>query len=81
MSRPFPSRNAPSAAFVRINGKIRAREVRVIGTEGNQLGVFSLGDAINLARAKPGAGQTGKCRDKSSCVATGAGGVRENSWR
>ena len=51
MSRPFPSRNsAPSSAFVKINGKIRAREVRVIGDQGKQLGVMSLTDAINLAR-------------------------------
>ena len=51
MSRPFPSRNsAPSSAFVKINGKIRAREVRVIGDQGKQLGVMPLNDAINLAR-------------------------------
>ena len=50
MSRPFPSRSAPPASFVRINGKIRAREVRVIGHDGNQLGVMPLTDAINLAR-------------------------------
>ncbi|HOX56049.1 MAG TPA: translation initiation factor IF-3 [Candidatus Paceibacterota bacterium] len=51
MSRPFASRRAPAGPFIRVNGKIRAREVRVIGTEGNQLGVFSLGDALMLARA------------------------------
>lgn len=51
MSRPFPSRNfTPSSAFVRINGKIRAREVRVIGVDGKQLGVLSLGDALTQAR-------------------------------
>ena len=51
MSRPFPSRNfTPSSAFVRINGKIRAREVRVIGVDGKQLGVISLGDALTQAR-------------------------------
>ena len=51
MSRPFSPRSAPSAAsFVRINGKIRAREVRVIGIDGKQLGVLPLADAINLAR-------------------------------
>ena len=38
--------------MVRVNGKIRAREVRVIGPEGQQLGIFSLGDAINMARAR-----------------------------
>lgn len=50
MSRPFPPRHAPSGPSVRINGKIRAREVRVIGDEGQQLGVMPLGDAIALAR-------------------------------
>ena len=51
MSRPFPPRSQPSqASFIRINGKIRAREVRVVGDEGKQLGVMSLGDALNLAR-------------------------------
>lgn len=51
MSRPF-SRPAPSAAsFIRVNGKIRAREVRVIGVNAEQVGVLSLSDAINMARA------------------------------
>ncbi len=51
MSRPYSPRPAPSSAsFVRVNGKIRAREVRVIGVDGKQLGVLTLGDAINLAR-------------------------------
>ena len=52
MSRPFPSRfSSSSASYVRVNGKIRAREVRVIGVDGNQMGILSLADAINLARA------------------------------
>ena len=52
MSRPFPSRSfPPSASFVRINGKIRAREVRVIGVDGKQLGVITLSDALTQARA------------------------------
>ncbi len=52
MSRPFPSRSsASSGPFVKVNGKIRAREVRVIGDEGKQLGVMSLGDALTLARS------------------------------
>ena len=52
MSHPFPSRNSsPSGPFVRVNGKIRAREVRVIGTDGKQLGILSLGEALTLARA------------------------------
>lgn len=51
MSRPYSPRSAPSpGSFVRINGKIRAREVRVVGDEGKQLGVLSLSDALNLAR-------------------------------
>ena len=50
LSRPFSPRNFSPASFVRVNGKIRAREVRVIGVDGKQLGVISLNDAINLAR-------------------------------
>ena len=51
MSRPFSPRSSPSASsFVRVNGKIRAREVRVIGTDGQQLGILSLGDALTMAR-------------------------------
>ena len=50
MSRPFPPRHSSSAAFLRVNGKIRAREVRVVGAEGKQLGVFSLNEALALAR-------------------------------
>jgi len=51
LSRPFSPRTPPSAAsFTRVNGKIRAREVRVIDTEKKMLGVMSLSDAINLAR-------------------------------
>jgi translation initiation factor IF-3 len=52
LSRPYPSRSSSSSgSFVRVNGKIRAREVRVIGADGKQLGVLSLGEALNLARA------------------------------
>ena len=50
MSRPYSPRSFSPASFVRVNGKIRAREVRVIGVDGKQLGVISLNDAINLAR-------------------------------
>jgi translation initiation factor IF-3 len=51
LSRPFVPRNSsPSGPFVRVNGKIRAREVRVIATDGKQLGVLSLGDALTMAR-------------------------------
>jgi translation initiation factor IF-3 len=53
LSRPFPSRHSsPSAPFIRVNGKIRAREVRVISPDGQQLGVLSLGEALTLARAQ-----------------------------
>ena len=51
MSRPFSPRSSGfSGSFVRVNGKIRAREVRVVGHDGKQLGVLALGEAINLAR-------------------------------
>jgi len=36
---------------VRINYEITAREVRVIGHYGKQLGIFSISDALNLARS------------------------------
>jgi len=53
LSRPFfPRSSSSSGSFVRVNGKIRAREVRVIGAEGKQLGVLTLGEAINMARAQ-----------------------------
>jgi translation initiation factor IF-3 len=52
LSRPFPPRTSPFASsFARVNGKIRAREVRVIGVAGQQLGILSLADAISMARA------------------------------
>ncbi|MBI4657640.1 MAG: translation initiation factor IF-3 [Verrucomicrobia bacterium] len=51
MSRPFSPRSPSSPnSFVKVNGKIRAREVRIIGLEGHQLGVFPLAEAINMAR-------------------------------
>jgi translation initiation factor IF-3 len=51
LSRPFSPRHFSSpGSFVRINGKIRAREVRVIGIDGKQLGVLSLNEALALAR-------------------------------
>lgn len=53
MSYPrFSRQQGPGNAFVRVNGKIRAREVRVIGPEGKQLGILALGEAINLARSQ-----------------------------
>ncbi len=53
MSRPFPSRSFQSREPKhRRNGKIRAREVRVLDENKQQLGVLPLGDAIRLAQAK-----------------------------
>jgi translation initiation factor IF-3 len=49
LSRPFPSRHSSSDSFLRVNGKIRAREVRVVFGE-KQLGVISLNEALTLAR-------------------------------
>jgi translation initiation factor IF-3 len=51
LSRPFPPRNFSSGSYVRVNGKIRAREVRVIGVDNRQVGILSLGEALNMARA------------------------------
>lgn len=51
MSR-FPSRWAPREPVLRRNGKIRAREVRVLDEEKNALGVMSLSDALRLAQSK-----------------------------
>jgi len=49
LSRPFAPRSFSPASFVRVNGKIRAREVRVI-MDDKQLGVFPLNEALNMAR-------------------------------
>ncbi len=51
MSRPFQPRGSwNSGPQFKINGKIRAREVRVIGLEGEQLGVLPLSEAIRQAQ-------------------------------
>ena len=50
MSRPYSSRNSSSASFFRVNGKIRAREVRVIGADNKQIGVLALNEALSMAR-------------------------------
>lgn len=53
MSRPFPSRSFRSREPLhRRNGKIRAREVRVLDETKQQLGVMSLNEALRLAQAK-----------------------------
>jgi len=36
--------------MVRKNHEIKARQVRVIGHDGKQLGIFSIDDALSLAR-------------------------------
>jgi translation initiation factor IF-3 len=51
LSRPFtPRQNSNPASLFRVNGKIRAREVRVIGVDGKQLGIVPLSEALNMAR-------------------------------
>ncbi len=53
MSRPYPSRSYHSREPLhRRNGKIRAREVRVLDETKQQLGVMSLHDALRLAQSK-----------------------------
>jgi translation initiation factor IF-3 len=49
----YPSRSyQPREPLQRRNGKIRAREVRVIGDNREQLGVLPLADALRLAQSK-----------------------------
>ncbi len=53
MSRPFAPRSFhPREPLHRRNGKIRAREVRVLDENKQQLGVMPLNDALRLAQAK-----------------------------
>lgn len=53
MSRPFPSRSFQSREPKhRRNGKIRAREVRVLDEDKSQLGVMPLSDALRIAQTK-----------------------------
>jgi len=53
LSRPFLSRSHYSREPLhRRNGKIRAREVRVLDETKQQLGVMSLNDALRLAMSK-----------------------------
>ncbi len=53
MSRPYSPRQYPPRDFTRVNNKIRAREVRVIGDDQEEkLGVMSLNDALALARQR-----------------------------
>jgi translation initiation factor IF-3 len=50
VSYPHPPRGFSNAPQHRLNGKIRAREVRLIGPDGQQLGVTSLTEAMRLAQ-------------------------------
>lgn len=52
MSRPFSPRSHSREPLHRRNGKIRAREVRVIDEHKQQLGVMPLNNALQLARDK-----------------------------
>jgi len=53
LSHPFPARSFRSREPLhRRNGKIRAREVRVIDETKQQLGVMSLNEALRLAQGK-----------------------------
>ncbi len=53
MSRPFPPRSFHSREPLhRRNGKIRAREVRVLDENKQQLGVMGLREALSLAQGK-----------------------------
>lgn len=53
MSRPFAPRSFhPREPLHRRNGKIRAREVRVLDETKQALGVMSLNDALKLAQSK-----------------------------
>jgi translation initiation factor IF-3 len=53
LSFPYPSRNFRAREpQYRRNGKIRAREVRVLDETKQQLGVMSLGEALRLAQTK-----------------------------
>jgi translation initiation factor IF-3 len=53
LSRPFPSRSRYSREPLhRRNGKIRAREVRVLDETKQQLGVMSLNEALRVAMSK-----------------------------
>ena len=53
MSRPFSPRSFhPREPLHRRNGKIRAREVRVLDENKQQVGVVSLNEALRMAQAK-----------------------------
>ena len=43
------SRSSSGSGQVRVNDRIRAREVRLIGPEGEQVGIVAISDALNKA--------------------------------
>jgi len=63
---------------MRVNGKIRAREVRVIGPDGKQLGVFLLNDALNLEAGEELRGGKGRLK-RASLVGADLGGASKLS--
>ncbi|MAE30486.1 MAG: translation initiation factor IF-3 [Verrucomicrobiales bacterium] len=50
MSRPRGGRRPYRAPKERVNGRIRAREVRLLSDDGKQLGVFSIQEAMRKAK-------------------------------
>ncbi len=47
---PLPSRGGPISAEPRINDRIRVPEVRLVGPNGEQVGIVAIGEAIRLAQ-------------------------------
>ena len=58
---------------VRINDKIRARTVRLISAEGEQLGIVPIEDALNEAKAHPAVFCAGRIADGFSESSGGTG--------
>ena len=50
VSFPYASRTSPHAPKYKVNGKIRAREVRVLDADNQQIGIRSLSDALRMAQ-------------------------------
>lgn len=51
MSYPYAPRRFPQAPANRVNGKIRAREVRVIDADNQQIGIRTLTEALRMAQS------------------------------
>lgn len=52
MSRPRGGRRPYRAPKERVNGRIRAREVRLLADDGKQLGVYSIQEAMRMAKGQ-----------------------------